>query len=340
MSKIIVDQIENLSGQNFVMPTSDGSSGQVVTTDGAGNLSFQSPPESTPTLLGNNILGIQLPEKQSMLNNETGSIIVETNAAHCLQAGASCVWTVPAGVSEAQFQIWGAGGTGTGCSGSCCSFGLPGGSGEYTYVRMAVSPGEIYTLCAGGAYEQGSCYSSTCFDGCNSFVCGSNSTCIMSCGGSFGYAKMCGSTARSFYPELATPYSSANSGNLHQTNGDQCRGAHFGKPGFRCSGHAMGQITSANTIKMSAKVPSIVGGTKSCGNSICYMCQYSHSVTPDHTICNYGTGWTGNAGGCCMDTVAAWNQPGIGGAGEIQACNINAVYGGRGRSGSVIVKYK
>ena len=340
MSKIIVAQIQSMGGDILTLPTTNGLANDMIKTDGSGNLSFYPTPTSIPTATGNNILGIQLPAASEMLNNETGSVAVCTNASHCGAGGASCVWTVPEGTSEAQFQIWGAGGTGSGCSAGCCSFSVGGGNGEYTYVRMAVSPGEVYTLCAGGAYPQGSCYSYTCFDGCNSFVCGSNATCILSCGGSFGYGKLCGGESRNFYPDISDPYSSSNSGIIHKTNTDQCSGRHFGTPGFRCSGHATGQITSGNKIKVSAKVPSIVGGTKACGNSICYMCQYSHSVKSDHTICNYGTGWEGAGGGCCFAGASCFNHPGVGGAGTTNSCTIAALYGDRGRSGAVLVKYK
>ncbi len=67
MSKIIVDQIENLSGQNFVLPTSDGSAGDVMRTDGAGNLSFQSPQINPSGKIQSNDWGIVLPSKELCL---------------------------------------------------------------------------------------------------------------------------------------------------------------------------------------------------------------------------------------------------------------------------------
>jgi len=43
-------------------------------------------------------------------------------------------WTVPTGVTDVIFEIWGAGGGGG--SSCCCSRGVPGGSGAYAYKRV------------------------------------------------------------------------------------------------------------------------------------------------------------------------------------------------------------
>ncbi len=66
------------------------------------------------------------------------------------RCNASCNWTVPAGVTCARFQVWGAGG---GSGTSCCCGGSPnGGNGAYASVIMPVTAGQTYTLCAGCAY--------------------------------------------------------------------------------------------------------------------------------------------------------------------------------------------
>jgi hypothetical protein len=63
---------------------------------------------------------------------------------------AGCTWTVPAGVTSVQFQIWGPGG---GTSSQCCCGGAPfGPSGAYMLTKMDVTAGAVYTLCAGCAY--------------------------------------------------------------------------------------------------------------------------------------------------------------------------------------------
>ena len=61
-----------------------------------------------------------------------------------------CNWTVPAGVTNAQFQLWGPGG---GTSQNCCCGGAPfGPSGAYAVVQMDVTAGDVYCLCSGCAY--------------------------------------------------------------------------------------------------------------------------------------------------------------------------------------------
>lgn len=87
--------------------------------------------------------------------------------------GVCCLWTVPAGATYAQFQIWGAGAASKG--GFCCSLSMWGGSGAYASVIIPVVPGCQYTLCAGCAMN--CCYyctqgSDTYGNGCMSYVTG------------------------------------------------------------------------------------------------------------------------------------------------------------------------
>lgn len=63
---------------------------------------------------------------------------------------ASCTWTVPTGVTSAQFQLWGPGGSNS--SQCCCGGTPPGPSGAYMLVKMNVTAGDVYTLCAGCSY--------------------------------------------------------------------------------------------------------------------------------------------------------------------------------------------
>lgn len=66
-----------------------------------------------------------------------------------LTSGACCQWTVPAGVTRARFQIWGAGAGAL--SGCCCGGSINGTTGAYASVIIPVVPGCQYTLCAGCA---------------------------------------------------------------------------------------------------------------------------------------------------------------------------------------------
>lgn len=66
-----------------------------------------------------------------------------------LTSGACCQWTVPAGVTRARFQIWGAGaGSLSGC---CCGGSTHGTTGAYASIIIPVVAGCQYTLCAGCA---------------------------------------------------------------------------------------------------------------------------------------------------------------------------------------------
>jgi len=85
-----------------------------------------------------------------MLNQSTltGDLVVGHTSGYA-GCGAVCTWTVPAGATKAQFQIWGAGANGTGAE--CCGFGLPGANGAYATIVIDVTAGDQYTLCAGCA---------------------------------------------------------------------------------------------------------------------------------------------------------------------------------------------
>jgi len=73
-------------------------------------------------------------------------VIQNTANAGC---GQCCQWTVPAGATKVQFQLWGAGANGSG--GECCAYGFPGASGAYATIIIDAVPGCQYTLCAGCA---------------------------------------------------------------------------------------------------------------------------------------------------------------------------------------------
>ena len=64
------------------------------------------------------------------------------------------VWTVPAGITKAQFQIWGSGGWGAGSY--HCQQGVPAGSGAFAVKEIDVSAGDQYTLCLGDQIDFGS----------------------------------------------------------------------------------------------------------------------------------------------------------------------------------------
>lgn len=106
--------------------------------------------------------------------------IVYDNTAYWTGSGKCCAWTVPTGVCSATFEIWGGGGGGYNyyaCC-SCCGRTSSGGGGGYAMKTVSVTPGDVYTLCAGcaGASTDGTCNGAgSTATGCNggtSFVTG------------------------------------------------------------------------------------------------------------------------------------------------------------------------
>lgn len=99
-----------------------------------------------------------------------------------LRCGVCCAWTVPAGVTTAKFEVWGAGsGTHPGC---CCSIQPFGMTGAYATICIPVTAGTVYTVCAGGAACCYPCQGVTGFaPGCSSYVLGTGLCCIRASGG-------------------------------------------------------------------------------------------------------------------------------------------------------------
>lgn len=115
--------------------------------------------------------------KQSTI---TGELVVghTSGIAGC---GATCTWTVPAGATKAQFQVWGAGANGT--SGECCGIGFAGGNGAYATIIIDVNVGDSYALTAGCSLC--CCIHYGAISGFNSFSCiaaaGGDATALNAC---------------------------------------------------------------------------------------------------------------------------------------------------------------
>ena len=94
--------------------------------------------------------------------------------------GASCTWTVPAGATQAKFQVWGAGhGTNPGC---CCGGSSFGSTGAYAEMVIQVTPGTQYTLCAGCSCSRFCCSNQPPGCGCGSGVTGTGICCLFASG--------------------------------------------------------------------------------------------------------------------------------------------------------------
>lgn len=288
---------------------------------------------------------IRLPGPSQLIASPTGCVLV-CASNYCSANGNCCLWTVPAGATTATFQIWGAGGNASGCChGACCAVGYFGGSGEYKFVKMRVTPGQTYTLCAGGAALTGSCYSYQEQSGCNSFVCGSNNTCMLSCG---GFMSSCNSSCINYYDPQYPGYIEGCyvwSGEFYRDwfyNYTMCNG-NMQKVGTRFCGMCQGGVTTSNSIISIGQAPSMVGTWLRCTTTN-YAYMYACSapiVNCNNEVCrvNVGTG-SGYWGGCEMDSSSCYNTPGHGGPPTSWACySSGPVYGGRGRSGQVLVKF-
>lgn len=118
-------------------------------------------------------------------------VVYNTSTTSTSNGGRCCLWTVPAGISYAVFEMWSAGGSGGG--GCCCMQGGGSGSGGYAIKGCTVSPGQEIRICAAGS---GCCISSSngqC--GCCSFVCS-----LGGGGESTWEAKVCGGRCPSIEP--------------------------------------------------------------------------------------------------------------------------------------------
>lgn len=119
------------------------------------------------------------------------SVVYDTT---CVSAtGKCCAWTVPAGVTSVTFEIWGGGGGGANglmvCN--CCARTQSGGGGGYSLKTIPVTPGSVYTVCAGNAGVDATCnaYGAAANFCCNgvtggtSFVTGNGLTGFCATGG-------------------------------------------------------------------------------------------------------------------------------------------------------------
>ena len=113
-----------------------------------------------------------------------GTALCVYDAGGTFRTNVCCLWTVPAGVTVARFEIWGAGGgSGSGC---CCSISPFGATGAYAVTCIPVVAGCQYTLCAGCAFCCFPCFSTSGCHGCASYVTGAGLCNFCAMGGTRG----------------------------------------------------------------------------------------------------------------------------------------------------------
>ena len=114
--------------------------------------------------------------------------IIDIHSRSC-STSVNCSWIVPAGVTEASFEVWGGGGSGTI---SCCCYclyrcSMPGTSGGYSLKTIPVTAGDTYITCAGAGGLMQCCNPQGCgFPGNASYVTGTGLTNFCAAGGREG----------------------------------------------------------------------------------------------------------------------------------------------------------
>lgn len=198
-------------------------------------------------------------------NSGLKSMYVFNSNLAVTNGGCCCLWTVPDGVTNVTFELWGGGGAGAGAR--CCQASRYGATGGmYTTRTIRTTAGCTYTLCAGGS---NTC-SSACqgCQGCTTYVTGSGiaTTCAVGGqGGSTGCSLLYGSAC-------CTPCVVWNGG-----GGDFCQPSARGQP-FK----VIGCLSTARDFNGGAYQVGTFSGTRNyCLNTIyCDACCWGYAAFP------------------------------------------------------------
>ena len=218
------------------------------------------------------------------------------NAWEC-SSGCCCLWTVPTNVRKVTFELWGAGGNGSGaCSCGQCQQYAGAQGGYYNTKTIDVCPGWTYTICAGGVYPCYSRESSAC-NGCSSYVNGCNLSNFCAIGGQYGYST--NSWSLSCFSDNGACCACPGS-----WGGDFAMGNHqsvYWKPkGFYCHCHGKYSIPSSAPF---------IGTNVMQVNNFCWMRCGCWTVPYGHGGQNAMTNYCGSS--CC-------GQGGTGGPGLVK----------------------
>ena len=172
-------------------------------------------------------------------NPGINSIVISNDTRGLANGGRCCLWTVPDGVTQVTFELWGSGADGPGAR--CCQAPVYTGSGGmYAMRTVETVAGCTYTLCAAGS----GCCQSSCGGaaGQTTFVSGSGiaTTCAPS-----------GEPGRTGCFTLAVPTCCAGCVVCKQSAGDWCM------PAIRGTTHTEGDCM--NTQKW------VMGGSYQLG---------------------------------------------------------------------------
>ena len=265
--------------------------------------------------------------------------------------GSCCAWTVPAGVTCARFQLWGAGaGSGYGC---CCAYTPFGGTGAYASVIMPVTAGDSYTICAGCAHNcnPSAGYSNVNgYQGCPSYVSGTGLTNFCAEGGESSLCCqiatrcICGLVQNSWCMFLGGRICNNNSVCWH----DSIQGGGQGGTGSPacCFDNMFPMMSSCRTFYGSATNGTIYGIrgsygsiTVNCNGTIRVQHPPIYGFASSSCCCCIIT--SNYAGGCCYGAPQGVMQiPGAGGFANFKCGgHTSGSYGDRGKFGMVCVSY-
>lgn len=265
--------------------------------------------------------------------------------AYAGRCGVSCNWTVPTGVCCVQFDMWSPGAiSGTGY---CCGHSVWGANGSFGSITMAVTPGDVYCLCAGCALccSVGPSYETYGFRGAPTWIagCGLVNVCIdaptphglkyfnwdkgmptscraFNCAGGSGQC-YCGAFWQCADNSCATCGIICASANDSQPHGrlDGSRPGHYFKvPGS--GGGCYCKDTNNYGWYRSIGVPRYPGDINTCSNH----CKYASSST-----CN-GCDW---GGGICSPNIP--QIPGMGANPTHIMGSCTSAYGGMPKGGAI-----
>lgn len=281
-----------------------------------------------------------------LISNPVGCLCVYDNTSNFLRCGVCCLWTVPAGVTTAQFQIWGAG-SGTGMA-QCCGGSPHGANGAYATTIISVTPGWTYTLCAGCAfccYGTGNQTSNT--PGCASFVTGCRLTNFCAMGGQGNIACYMRYLHSNFSQcrYRGTGTSDTQGPCLCATASHYCFSNSCGT-GTAVPFIADLEQTFYGTATDSTVfgIPAVRGGSFLDGNNYGYH-QHAPVISPCHTLqtgsCCCFTFSSGSCcGGCrCRGDLGIFCYPGAGGFATHQMGGATDWAGDAGRGGMVRVTW-
>lgn len=314
--------------------------------------SFYNPADVT---LWNDVLPMCITSGGTVLN------VCDPNGTY--RCGVCCLWTVPSGVTRAQFQLWGAG-AGSG-AGQCCGGSLPGATGAYAIVTIPVTAGCQYTICSGCAYCCFAAYTGIPADGCASFVTG------------YGLTNFCAEGGRATLCSIPCLYGTSKYQLTNMSNMSNPVQSFTGCMACMCFCCFGGSFCTGSSVPISLPVlksdRTFYGNTSTAGVNVCGLssvitsgvyfdsnlygyhlippvptpcCATSH--VPDTTFC--GSCWhcqtftSGTCGGACCSTIQAtytkyFTWPGQGGVGQHIMGGQTTWCGDAGRMGMVKVTY-